>query len=89
MMTAVAAKTEKMLIGADLFRSPDWHAVRLAEDVAMVDILSNGQVLFKAGSGGLYPPISDGLGWNPSRQLSRSTESMEIILKCWTEEVFD
>ena len=89
MMTAVAAKTEKMLIGADLFRLPDWHPVRLAEDVAMVDILSNGRVLFKAGAGALYPPISDGLGWNPKRQLSRSTESMEIILKCWTEEVFD
>ena len=81
MMTAVAAKTEKMLIGADLFRLPDWHPVRLAEDVAMVDILSNGRVLFKAGAGGLYPPVSDGLGWDPRRQLSRSTESMKIILK--------
>jgi alkanesulfonate monooxygenase SsuD/methylene tetrahydromethanopterin reductase-like flavin-dependent oxidoreductase (luciferase family) len=43
MMTAVAMKTKKMLVGADLFRLPDWHPVRLAEDVAMVDILSNGR----------------------------------------------
>ncbi|HIN36642.1 MAG TPA: LLM class flavin-dependent oxidoreductase [Dehalococcoidia bacterium] len=89
MMTAVAMRTKKMLIGADLFRLPDWHPVRLAEDVSLVDILSNGRVLFKAGAGGLYPPVSDGLGWDPRRQSSRSTESMQIILKCWTEEVFD
>ena len=89
LMTAVALKTKKMLVGADLFRLPDWHPVRLAEDVALVDILSNGRVLFKAGAGGLYPPISAGLGWEPRRQLSRSTETMQIVLKCWTEEVFD
>lgn len=89
MMTAVAMKTKNMLVGADLFRLPDWHPVRLAEDVAMVDILSNGRVLFKAGAGGVYPPISAGLGWNPRRQLSRSTETMQIVRQCWTEEVFD
>ena len=89
MMTAVAIKTKKMLVGADLFRLPDWHPVRLAEDVAMVDILSNGRVLFKAGAGGPCPPISAGLGWNPRRQLSRSAETLHIIKKCWTEEVFD
>jgi alkanesulfonate monooxygenase SsuD/methylene tetrahydromethanopterin reductase-like flavin-dependent oxidoreductase (luciferase family) len=45
-----------MRVGADLFRLPDWHPVRLAEDVAMVDILSNGRVMFKAGAGGPFPP---------------------------------
>src|SRR5262249_25320301 len=89
MMTAVAMKTKHMLVGADLFRLPDWHPVRLAEDVAMVDILSNGRVLFKAGAGGPFPPISAGLGWDPRRQLSRSAETLHIVKKCWTEEVFD
>ena len=89
LMTAVAMKTRKMLVGADLFRLPDWHPVRLAEDVAMVDILSNGRVLFKAGAGGIYPRISAGLGWDPKKQLSRSAETLQIILKCWSEEIFD
>jgi alkanesulfonate monooxygenase SsuD/methylene tetrahydromethanopterin reductase-like flavin-dependent oxidoreductase (luciferase family) len=88
-MTAVAMKTKKMLVGSDLFRLPDWHPVRLAEDVALVDILSNGRVIFKAGAGGIYPPINEGLGWDPRDHLARSTETMKIILKCWTEEVFD
>ena len=89
MMTAVAMKTKNMLVGADLFRLPDWHPVRLAEDVALVDILSNGRVIFKAGAGGVYPPISAGLGWNQRGYLSRSAETMQIIKKCWTEEEFD
>jgi alkanesulfonate monooxygenase SsuD/methylene tetrahydromethanopterin reductase-like flavin-dependent oxidoreductase (luciferase family) len=88
-MTAVAMKTNRMLVGADLFRLPDWHLLRLAEDVALVDILSNGRVLFKAGAGGIFPPISAGLGWDQRRYLSRSAETMQIIKKCWTEDVFD
>ena len=89
LMTAVAMKTKSMLVGADLFRLPDWHPVRLAEDVALVDILSQGRVLFKAGAGGIFPPISAGLGWDQRRYLSRSAETMQIIKKCWTEDVFD
>lgn len=89
MMTAVAMKTKKMLVGADLFRLPDWHPVRLAEDVAMVDIISNGRVVFHAGAGGAYPPISAGLGWDPRNHLSLSAKTMQIVKKCWTEEVFD
>jgi alkanesulfonate monooxygenase SsuD/methylene tetrahydromethanopterin reductase-like flavin-dependent oxidoreductase (luciferase family) len=89
LMTAVAMKTNRMLVGADLFRLPDWHLLRLAEDVALVDILSNGRVLFKAGAGGIFPPISAGLGWDQRRYLSRSAETMQIIKKCWTEDVFD
>ena len=89
MMTAVAMRTKRMLVGADLFRLPDWHPVRLAEDVAMVDIISNGRVIFKAGAGGPFPTISDGLGWYGRAQLSRSAEAMQIVKKCWTEEEFD
>jgi alkanesulfonate monooxygenase SsuD/methylene tetrahydromethanopterin reductase-like flavin-dependent oxidoreductase (luciferase family) len=79
MMTAVAMKTKEMLVGADLFRLPDWHPVLLAEDVAMVDIISDERVLFKAGAGGPFPPISSGLGWYERARLSRSAETMQII----------
>ena len=89
MMTAVAMKTKNMMVGADLFRLPDWHPVRLAEDVAMVDIISNGRVLFKAGAGGPFPAVSEGLGWNWRNLLSRSAETLQIVKNCWTEEVFD
>ena len=43
MMTAVAMRTKKMLIGADLFRLPDWHPVRLAEEIAMLDVIDRSQ----------------------------------------------
>ena len=89
MMTAVAQRCSRMLVGSDLFVLPNWHPVRLAEDVAMVDILSEGRVLFKAGAGGLYPSIMGGMGYPGSAQLGRNSEALEIIRRCWTEEVFD
>lgn len=89
LMTAVAQRCPGMKVGSDLFVLPNWHPVRLAEDIAMVDILSEGRVLFKAGAGGLYPGIMAGMGYAPDTQLGRNAECLAIIRKCWTEEVFD
>jgi alkanesulfonate monooxygenase SsuD/methylene tetrahydromethanopterin reductase-like flavin-dependent oxidoreductase (luciferase family) len=89
MMTAVAMRCPTMLVGSDLFVLPNWHPVRLAEDVAMVDILSGGRVLFKAGAGGAYPGIMGGIGYPASSQLGRNSEALDIIRRCWTEDEFD
>ena len=87
-LAALAVKTQRILLGSNLFIIPNHHPVRLAEDVAMVDILSNGRVVFKAGAGGRRnePP---GLGFKEEHRFGRNTEGMEIIKRCWTEEVFD
>lgn len=88
MLAALAVKTKRMRIGSDLFVLPNHHPVRLAEDVAMVDVLSNGRVIFKAGAGaGRLEPA--GFGFDATTRLGRNSEAIEIIKRCWTEDVFD
>jgi alkanesulfonate monooxygenase SsuD/methylene tetrahydromethanopterin reductase-like flavin-dependent oxidoreductase (luciferase family) len=88
MLAAIATRTTRMRIGSDLFVLPNYHPVRLAEDVAIVDVLSNGRVIFKAGAGGArHEP--DGFGFPATSRLGRNAEAIEIIKRCWTEEAFD
>src|SRR5262249_58670504 len=58
-------------------------------EVALLTTPPRGRVLYRAAAGAISPPISAGLGWDQRRYLSRSAETMQIIKKCWTEEVFD
>jgi alkanesulfonate monooxygenase SsuD/methylene tetrahydromethanopterin reductase-like flavin-dependent oxidoreductase (luciferase family) len=89
MMTAVALRTKRAMIGQNILQLPYHHPVRLAEDLATIDILSNGRVTLQAGQVGA--PFDDefrALGLNPKERPSRTEEGMDIIRKCWTEEVF-
>src|SRR5438067_1862946 len=88
MMAAIAARTSRIRIASDLFVLPNHHPVRLAEDVAMVDVLSNGRVIFKAGAGAAKREPA-GFGFAADTRLGRNTEAIDIIKRCWTEDVFD
>src|SRR5579883_3446130 len=87
-LSALATKTSRVRLGSDLFVLPNHHPVRLAEDAAMVDILSNGRLIFKCGAGG-RPGEPPALGWDERNRLGRNSEAIAIIKKCWTEDVFD
>ena len=43
--------TRNLKIGCGFNITPMWHPLRLAEDFAMADILSNGRVIFGIGRG--------------------------------------
>jgi alkanesulfonate monooxygenase SsuD/methylene tetrahydromethanopterin reductase-like flavin-dependent oxidoreductase (luciferase family) len=88
MMAAIATRTSRIRIASDLFVLPNHHPVRLAEDVAMLDVLSNGRVVFKAGAGSAKHE-SAAFGFDESTRLGRNTEALQIIKRCWTEDVFD
>src|SRR5262245_18888155 len=50
---AIASRTNKMRIGTGVALAPFYHPVRLAEDPAAIDILSNGRLEIALGIG--YP----------------------------------
>lgn len=86
--TAIAARTKKMLIGTEIFLLPLHHPVRLAEDVAVLDIVSGGR--FEWGVAAGYRDAEYGaMGMKLSQRPGRMEEGIEIIRKCWTEEAFD
>jgi alkanesulfonate monooxygenase SsuD/methylene tetrahydromethanopterin reductase-like flavin-dependent oxidoreductase (luciferase family) len=77
------------MTGQNILQLPYHHPVRLAEDLVTIDILSNGRVAPQAGQAGA--PFDDefrALGLNPKQRPSRTEEGMDMVRKCWTEEVF-
>lgn len=85
---AVAARTKKIRIGTSVLLLPLHDAVRVAEDGATIDILSNGR--FELGVGiGYRPEEFDGLGIDRSKRNKRTEEGLEIIRRLWEGETVD
>ncbi len=88
MAGAIAARTKKMRISLGLVLLPLKHPVQVAEDAAIVDILSNGRLNLILGAGYRQEEY-DGYGIPMTERPSRMAEGIQIIRKCWTEEGFD
>jgi probable F420-dependent oxidoreductase len=85
---AVAARTERIRIGTSVLLLPLHHAVRVAEDAATIDILSNGR--FDLGVGvGYRPQEFTGLGLRSQDRAGRVDEGLEIIRALWRGETVD
>jgi len=85
---AVAVTTKSIRIGTSVLLLPLHDAVRVAEDGATVDILSNGR--FELGVGiGYRPQEFAGLGINRKDRAGRTDEGLEIIRRLWERETVD
>ena len=84
---AVAMRTQRVAIGYAVNVTPLHHPLRLAEEVAFVDHLSNGRVV--AGFGPGYAPYEFALFGVPLDQRhDRHREGLEVVLKAWRQENF-
>jgi len=87
-LTAIAARTERIRIGTSVLLLPLYHPVRVAEDAATIDILSNGR--FELGVGvGYRPQEFKGLGLRSQDRGARMDEGLEIIRALWRGETVD
>ena len=86
-LSAVAARTTTIRIGTFIIILPFHHPVRVAEDAATVDIISNGRLDLGVGLGYW---LSEFASFNVPRneRVSRLTEGIDIIRKCFTEDEF-
>lgn len=84
-LAAVAMRTKRVRIGSTVFVLPYWNPIRLAEDAAMVDLLSGGRLEFGVGTG--YR-LDEFKGFNVSPEVSREMgrECFDVVLKLWTGE---
>ena len=86
-LAALAQVTKRIRIGAMVFQMPLHHPVRLAQDTALVDQLSQGRFDFAIGYGtrlGEFTPWD--LPFDDRREMG--IECMEIVQRAWTEEKF-
>jgi alkanesulfonate monooxygenase SsuD/methylene tetrahydromethanopterin reductase-like flavin-dependent oxidoreductase (luciferase family) len=85
MLSALAERTHTLRLGIAIVLLPLSHPVRVAEEIATLDVLSNGRVEFGIGRGSI-PSHFTGFGVAQSQSRERFLESLEVILKAWTTE---
>lgn len=84
---AFARATSRIRIGTGVAVLPEWQPLRLAEEMAVVDQLSGGR--FIAGVGrGFVPFEQERLGVNVEEGRARFEESLDVLVKAWTETDF-
>src|SRR3989442_2289044 len=82
---AIARETRRVRIGTSVVVAPFAHPLRIAEEWAMVDILSGGRLEFGIGRG-YQPKELRGLGVSMEKTRERFDEAVEVIRRAWTEE---
>jgi len=87
MLAAVAERTRTLRLGIAIVLLPLSHPVRVAEEIATLDVISNGRVEFGIGRGQL-PKHFTGFGIPQAENRERFLEGLEIVRKAWTEEQF-
>ena len=85
--SAIAARTERIRIGLAVLLLPLGNPIRIAEEIATLDHISDGRVEFGVGRG-TFPNVHEGFHTPFSDSRPRFEESLEIILKAWTNESF-
>lgn len=85
---AIAARTERVTIGTNVLLMPFHHPIRVAEDCAVVDNLSDGRLIFGPAVGYKLEEFET-FGVDRKHRGSITEEAIEIIRRCWTEEEFD
>jgi alkanesulfonate monooxygenase SsuD/methylene tetrahydromethanopterin reductase-like flavin-dependent oxidoreductase (luciferase family) len=85
-LTAAALRTKRARLGTHILQLPYYHPIMLAEQLAMIDIISGGRLEVAFGAGGLpFDMEFRMLGINPRHRPSRLEEGLEVLLRCWTE----
>ncbi len=82
---AAAARTKRIRLGTGVSLIPLNHPIRLAEEYAMLDVLSGGRLEYGIGRGFLKYSHQV-FGINEDENHARYHEGTEIIVKAWTSD---
>jgi alkanesulfonate monooxygenase SsuD/methylene tetrahydromethanopterin reductase-like flavin-dependent oxidoreductase (luciferase family) len=79
----IASRTERLRIGTAVTLAAFYHPLRIAEEVALLDVLTGGRINWGAGRG--FDPVEMSVfGVDPSESTARFREAVEIVLAAWT-----
>ena len=83
-MAAIAARTEKIRIGTAVTRTALHHPLHVAEDLAYVDVISNGRLDWGIGKG--YDPLEfSTYGVDYEERDERWQEAIDIVTRVWED----
>jgi len=78
-LASVAARTRRIRLGTAVVILPTEHPVRLAEDAAVVDLLSGGRLELGLGSG-TDPGVFTALGYDPERRRELMRDGLDTLM---------
>jgi alkanesulfonate monooxygenase SsuD/methylene tetrahydromethanopterin reductase-like flavin-dependent oxidoreductase (luciferase family) len=81
----VAERTEHLRIGTAVSLAAFYHPLRLAEEVALLDVLTGGRVNWGAGRGFDVTEFRT-FGVPVEQSRERFQEAVDIVVQAWTEE---
>ena len=84
---AIAARTERVRIGFNLLLLPLHNAIKVAEDIATLDVLSGGRIDVGVGQGYARHEFA-GFGVDRRERLGRFVEGLDVLHGLWTEDTF-
>ncbi len=87
LLSAVAQRTQSVRLGVAVVTLPFHNPIRVAEDYALLDVLSGGRVNLGLGSAYL-PHEFAGFNVNPEEKVHIFNEALELIEKAWRGEKF-
>jgi alkanesulfonate monooxygenase SsuD/methylene tetrahydromethanopterin reductase-like flavin-dependent oxidoreductase (luciferase family) len=90
--SGLISDTKNIRIGQCGVILPDWHPIRVAEDIALLDHLTKGRIEFGIARG-FDNRASKQFNVNADRQnpklnFALFAESLDVVLKAWKEDVF-
>lgn len=85
-LAAAAQRTTRIRLGTAVTLLPLHNPVKIAEEAATADILSNGRIEFGVGRGVPYQYAGYEIPQEESRE--RFDEALDFILRAWTSETF-
>src|SRR5262245_37240770 len=84
-LAGYASRTSRVMLGTDILVAGFYHPVRLAEDVALLDVMSGGRMTLGIAIG--YKPDEFALyGVDLEKRGARFEEQLAIVRGLWTEE---
>jgi alkanesulfonate monooxygenase SsuD/methylene tetrahydromethanopterin reductase-like flavin-dependent oxidoreductase (luciferase family) len=83
---AAAQRTKRLRLGVAVNTLPVHHPVQLAEQAAMLDLVSNGRMEFAAGGGHPHSRAYECFGADHKSTHDIMAEGLEVIRKAWSEE---
>jgi probable F420-dependent oxidoreductase len=84
-LAAIASRTCRIALGTGVLLLPLYHPMMVAEEGAMVDMISGGRLILGIGAGYASEEFS-AFGYSLKERGSRLEEGASLLLRLWTEE---
>lgn len=84
-LSALAGQTHRIALGTNILLLPLYHPLRVAEDAAMLDVLSDGRLILGLG-GGYAADEFQAFGVSLSERGRRMCEGLTLIRAVWTQD---